>query len=295
MVKPADIGSKRLIGLNPERWVKWITEMPDIKYIGMESTSLEWVSRETDVLLKVRSPQHGEFLIINELQLYYNPKMPRRMEAYAALAEEKYQLPVYPVLVNLLKPEKKRSIPTRYESEFAGMKAYREYKVINLWEIEAQSILKTPIRTLIPFVPLLKDGNDALVVREAQKILRADEKLQDFETLLIFFASFVLETNLVKQIMRWDMAILEASPFYQELKKTVFKEGIEQGIEQGRVETQEQERRKTVETLMQLRFETIDPELEAIAPKLIALPPEEFSRLILQRSREELLGQFADN
>lgn len=295
MAKPADIGSKRLIGLNPERWVEWITEMPDIQYIGMESTSLEWVSRETDILLKVRSPQQGEFLVINELQLYYNAKMPRRMQAYAALAEEKYQLPVYPVLVNLLKPERKQSIPTRYESEFAGMKALREYKVINLWEIEAQSILKTPIRPLIPFVPLLKDGNDALVVREAQRILRADEQLQEFETLLIFFASFVLDTNLVKQIMRWDMTILEASPFYQELKKTVFKDGMQQGIEQGRLEAQEQERRKMVEALMQLRFETIDPELEAIAPKLMALPTEEFSRLILQRSREELLGQFSDN
>ena len=75
MVKPADIGSKRLIGLNPERWVEWVTEMPDIQYIGMESTSMESMSRETDILLKVRSPQQGEFLIINELQLYYSSRI----------------------------------------------------------------------------------------------------------------------------------------------------------------------------------------------------------------------------
>jgi len=295
MSKPADIGSKRLIGLNPKGWVEWVADIPDLQYIGMESTSFEWVSRETDVLLRVRSPQHGEFLIINELQLYYNAKLPRRMQAYAALAEEKYQLPVYPILVNLLKPDGKRSIPTRYESEFAGMKALREYKVINLWEIEVQTILNTPIRPLIPFVPLLKGGNDALVVREAQKILRADQQLQDFETLLIFFATFVLDTNLVKQILRWDMAILEASPFYQELRKTVFQEGIEQGLERGRLEAQQQERRKTVETLLQLRFVTIDPELEAIVPKLMALSTEEFSPLILQKSRSELLGEFTDS
>ena len=75
------------------------------------------------------------------------------------------------------------------------------------------------------------------------------------------------------------MAVLEASPLYQDLKNSIV----------------EQERRATVETLMQLRFGTIDPELEAIVPKLITLPVEEFSPLILQRSREELLDRFGNN
>ncbi len=279
MSKTADIGSKRLIGLNPDRWVEWVTAMPDLQYIGMESTSLEWVSRQTDVLLRVRSPQRGEFLVVNELQLYYNNRMPRRMQAYAALAEEKYQRPVYPVLVNLLQPPKGRSIPTRYESEFGGMKALREYKVINLWEVDVQTILDTPVRPLIPFVPLFRGGNDEFRIREALGMLRSDEQLQDFETLLGFFATFVLDSTLVQQILRWDMAVLEASPLYQDLKNSIV----------------EQERRATVETLMQLRFGTIDPELEAIVPKLITLPVEEFSPLILQRSREELLDRFGNN
>ncbi len=45
---------------------------------------------------------------------------------------------------------------------------------------------------------------------------------------------------------------------------------------------------------MQLRFGTIDPELEAIVSQLITLPVEEFSPLILQRSREELLDRFGN-
>lgn len=286
MAKPADIGSKRLIGLNPDRWVEWVTQMPDLQYIGMESTSFEWVSRQTDVLLRVRSPQQGEFLVVNELQLYYNAQMPRRMQAYAALAEEKYQLPVYPVLVNLLKPDGKQPIPTRYKSEFGGLKALREYKVINLWEIEVQTVLNPPIRPLIPFVPLLKDGNQELVVQEAVRMLRADEQLQDFETLLGFFANFVLDTNLVKQILRWDMSVLEASPLYRELLEQARKTVLQQGIEQ--------ERRKTVENLMRFRFQTIDPELEEIVPKLVALPTEEVFSLMLQKSRQELLEQFSD-
>ena len=40
------------------------------------------------------------------LQLRYNSQMPKRMRAYAGLAEEKSKLPTYPVLVNILKRKK---------------------------------------------------------------------------------------------------------------------------------------------------------------------------------------------
>ncbi len=82
------------------------------------------------------------------------------------------------------------------------------------------------------------------------------------------------------------MARLEASSLYKELRETVLQEAIQQGIQQ--------ERRNAVETFLKLCFGEIDPELEAIAPKLIALPVEEFCPLILQRSREELLARFSD-
>ncbi|MDJ1168149.1 hypothetical protein PMG71_01755 [Roseofilum sp. BLCC_M154] len=92
--------------------------------------------------------------------------------------------------------------------------------------------------------------------------------------------------GLVKQILRWDMGVLEASPLYRELLEQARKTVLQQGIEQ--------ERRKTVENLMKLRFETIDPELEAIAPKLVALSTEEVISTIMQKSRQELLEQFGD-
>ncbi len=37
--------------------------------------------------------------------------MPRRMRSYAALAEEKYELPTYPVLINILQTSD-RTFPT---------------------------------------------------------------------------------------------------------------------------------------------------------------------------------------
>ncbi len=66
--------------------------------------------------------------------------MPRRMRAYVALAEEKYKLPTYPVLVNILQ-EGNAEIPTRYESELAGIIARQDYRVINFWEVDVEIVL----------------------------------------------------------------------------------------------------------------------------------------------------------
>jgi hypothetical protein len=53
---------------------------------------------------------------------------------------------------------------------------------------------------------------------------------------------------------------------------------------------------KSCIALLKTRFGELDEQLMAIAPKLLALPPEEYSRLLLelaQRSRQDLLDQFS--
>ena len=44
-----------------------------------------------------------------------------------------------------------------------------------------------------------------------------------------FFATFVLKTEIIQQIMRWDMAVLQQSPWYQQ----ILQEGIEIGEQRG--------------------------------------------------------------
>ena len=95
MAKAADTGSKRLISLAPDAWVQWVTQRPEVVAKEILSSEFQWISRETDVLVKAYSVIHGDFLILNELQLRYTAHMPRRMRAYAALAEEKYRQPTY--------------------------------------------------------------------------------------------------------------------------------------------------------------------------------------------------------
>jgi predicted transposase YdaD len=91
--------------------------------------------------------------------------------------------------------------------------------VINLWEVDAETVFEQSLDTLLPFVPILKDGGNQQTVRRALVQLQQNEELVELESLLGFFASFVLDTELVRQIMRWDMTVLRESPWYQEIRK----------------------------------------------------------------------------
>ena len=52
-------------------------------------------------------------------------------------------------------------------------------------------------------------------MQKALQILCADEQLSQLETVMAFFVTFVLDSALVQQIVRWDMSVFEKSFFYQ--------------------------------------------------------------------------------
>ncbi len=229
--KKADISTKRLISLAPDRWIQWLMGRSGLKVLQIISSEFQWVSRESDVLVKAHSPDLGEFLILNELQLRYNQKVPRRMRAYTAMASEKYQLPVYAVLINLLEASS-GTIASSFESNFAGQRAIQEYQVINLWEVDVDIVFQRNLSTLLPLVPILKGGGSEQVIRRALTQLRVQGQPGELESMLGFFATYVLDLDLVQQILRLDMAILEQSPLYREIVQRSEQRGKREGIQQ---------------------------------------------------------------
>jgi hypothetical protein len=61
-------------------------------------------------------------------------------------------------------------------------------------------------------------------------------------------------------------------------------ETVERGKEQGQ--------RSVVENLLLFRFGSLDPELEAIIPSILALSPGEFTPMLMRLSRKELITRF---
>ncbi len=68
------------------------------------------------------------------------------------------------------------------------------------------------------------------------RLLQADEQLSQLETVLAFFATFVIDSALVQQIMRWDMTVLRDSPWYQEILQEGEIRGEIRGEKRGKLE-----------------------------------------------------------
>lgn len=86
--------------------------------------------------------------------------------------------------------------------------------------------------------------------------------------------------------------IMNLSPIYLQRLAEAEQKGRSQGIQEGLEEGVKNERRTVIESLLRVRFGSLDDELNAIIQPLLALTPEEFSTLLIQLSREELVSRF---
>jgi hypothetical protein len=91
--------------------------------------------------------------------------------------------------------------------------------------------------------------------------------------------------------------IMKLSQMYQQQLEELRKQGLQEGREEGQQEGLrtgvERERRAIIESILQVRFGEVDAELTKIINPLMAMSREEFTPLLLQSSREELLGRFS--
>jgi hypothetical protein len=84
--------------------------------------------------------------------------------------------------------------------------------------------------------------------------------------------------------------IMTLSQAYLEWEEKTQQQSLQQGLQQGLAQGQ----RIVVENLLKLRFGELDEQLAGIIPNLLDLPAEEYTRLLLQSSREELLARFVN-
>ncbi|MFN6560289.1 MAG: hypothetical protein RMY28_010815 [Nostoc sp. ChiSLP01] len=86
--------------------------------------------------------------------------------------------------------------------------------------------------------------------------------------------------------------LMRLAPLYQQDREQAIQEGEQRGIQQGVQQGVQQGERLVVENLLKVRFGEIDNQLQAIIEPLLRLPPEEFTPLLLQLSRKELIDRF---
>lgn len=79
---------------------------------------------------------------------------------------------------------------------------------------------------------------------------------------------------------------MKLSEMYEQQLAEIKKQEREEGVLR--------ERRAMIESILQVRFGELDSELATIIDQVIAMTREEFTPLLLQLSREELLARFTN-
>ena len=132
------------------------------------------------------------------------------------------------------------------------------------------------------------------VQREAISELRdlSDEN-QISSTVLELIYNLLTRLETSQELDREDRElIMELSPIYLQRLETATQKGVQQGLQQGVQQGVKQTKRIVIENLLRVRFGSIDDELSAIIEPLVELAVEEFTPLLVQLSREELLARF---
>ncbi len=256
-----DLGGKRLVGLDPDAWLRLVTGRPHIRCVEQLEGGFQWVGRDTDILLKAYDPEIGYFLVLIELQLRPDPRMPRRVEAYSALAEEKFGLPVFAVVINIL--AEGGVVADRYESEILGFRAERRYRVICLRDLNARQVLAGRLTGLLPFLPIMQGGGDRQLLGRAVAMLRRSPQLSGLESLLAYMARHVMTVEQIMELMRWDIAVLRESPWYQDILSEGIEQGIEQGVERGQRQGAHDAALRQLLRVLSHRFGPASPGIEA--------------------------------
>jgi len=255
MAGPFDSMMKRMIGLLPEDFAKWV----DHEATFVQALDIELKSQHifADALLQIT--RNGKPALAHlECQTDKDPEMAVRLLEYTILASRQYhRIPVYSYVIYLREDREVQQPPyiRRFPDEEGEEVLRFYYRVIKLADIPAEAILAQDWVGLLPLLPLTKGGKEPEIVKTMVDRLG---EAREFDLLaiahllggLVFKGS---EREAFRKRFSMFQDILEESWVYQEI--------IEQGLEKGRAEGTLQERRQALMDFVQTRF----PEVLALA------------------------------
>ncbi len=272
---------KRLMRGYAKHFTRWLTE--EAVYVRALDIELKNQHLFADALLEVLLRGQPALLHL-EFQAYDDPDMEMRLLEYNVLASRQYShLPVYSYVIYLRKAGEIAESPlVRMFPD--GEEVHRFfYRVIKLWEIPAEALLRTGWLGVLPLVTLTDGGKQPEVVREMIDRLASAEEydllaISEVVGGLVFKKGPELEWFKRRFSMFQD--ILRESPIYQE----IIEQGLEKGIEKGI-----QGQREMLLGFVQMRF----PELLALAKQQTEgitdpdILPSVSHRLLAARTLEE--------
>jgi predicted transposase YdaD len=273
---------KTLLGRTPLDIGEWLLGERPESAEELDTTHALSAARTSDKLLKLRFRSRPGVLLHLEVQLQGDAAMPRRMAEYFGFslhaleraAREGFQ-PAAVVLY--LYREHYRDDPGVFDlAGDLGFRFHARYRVLKLWELPPEPVLRMESPGLCPFVPLMAGRAEELVVRSVEKITTSPEGQVSFDvkrfllrTLLTMAQRLIKDPSLLESLFS-DPELMETDFFFLKGQKIGREEGRLEGRVEGRVEGreegvregQEQALRGAVTDFLAARFGPVPGDLE---------------------------------
>lgn len=234
-IRQFDTVSKWVIQQNPEDWISFVLDIPDVTVINVLDTEQHTVrTHRADSFIYVNIL--GKEVIMHfEFQTHDSKQIPMqyRLIGYAARGIETYQKPVYSHVV-YLHPNAGLNDPGQYVQDMLGHEIIFNYKVIRLCELDGKSILDSKLKGIIPFCPLMKPPESMNSAQWLRECVRAADTIQleepekpNFLSNMAILGGLILDYETIRKI------ISEETMYESSVIQHFTEQGIKQGIEQG--------------------------------------------------------------
>lgn len=228
-----DDSIKRLFREHPQDYVSWLVE--GAIYRGTVSGELKNRTRYTDQLLDIVK-DGKEALLHIEVQSKEDREIEHRLLEYNLLAMLTYDKPVLSCLI-LLRPMTYVPASPLIKMVFDEIETWRfHYRVIKLWEIPAEQLVRSRLIGLLPLVPLVDGGTEMEALTTVISELYA---ASEYELLTVtrLIAGMIMKGPAQQELLERMFAMyrdtLEDSWVYQKILREGHEKGLNQGLEKG--------------------------------------------------------------
>lgn len=232
--KEWDQSLKFLTKTSPQSFVSLVLE--DASFLQECDKELQSRTIHADLVYEVQ--WHGEHIILHaEFQRSRDENMARRVWEYNVLIECTTQLPVYSVVLYLVKDG--NAIEPPYERRLCtGELIHRfHFRNLKMWEIDASELRQPGMEGMLPLLTLTKDGARREMVNEVISDLARVER-QDLLPVAYCVAALVFPAQGANQQWlkeRFGLMhnLFQDSWAYQEMVAEGLQEGRQKGLQEG--------------------------------------------------------------
>ena len=218
--------------------------------------------REVDLLVKARFQDHEAFFLVHvENQSRTEADFPKRMFTYFARLHEKYNLPVYPIVL-FSHDAPPRLEPHRYQVAFPDWTVLQyQYRSIQLNRLSWREYVSTPNPVASALMAKMKIApKDRPKVRLECLRLLATLKLDPARSQLIGgFIGTYLQLN-AEEMKQYEQEFAKLTPEEKEANMELMNPWVKQGWEQGKQEGLQAGKEEIVTRLLSRRLGSISSE-----------------------------------